>query len=106
MPALIAAGKAERVQPESVDQRRFRLRDRIADHLGKGGNKRGAHAGANPVARSQPSSGSIGMPTMVQGSPSTRSNKVTPAPSISRSEERRVGKECVSTWSSRWSPYN
>src|SRR3546814_20744389 len=22
-----------------------------------------------------------------------------------RSEERRVGKECVSTWSSRWSPY-
>src|SRR3546814_1199951 len=25
--------------------------------------------------------------------------------SISRSEERRVGKECVSTCSSRWSPY-
>src|SRR3546814_17976427 len=25
---------------------------------------------------------------------------------ISRSEERRVGKECVSTCSSRWSPYN
>src|SRR3546814_14130666 len=23
----------------------------------------------------------------------------------SRSEERRVGKECVSTWRSRWSPY-
>src|SRR3546814_13423341 len=23
-----------------------------------------------------------------------------------RSEERRVGKECVSTWSSRWSPYH
>src|SRR3546814_18555257 len=23
-----------------------------------------------------------------------------------RSEERRVGKECVSTWRSRWSPYN
>src|SRR3546814_17101776 len=22
-----------------------------------------------------------------------------------RSEERRVGKECVSTWRSRWSPY-
>src|SRR3546814_19596259 len=25
---------------------------------------------------------------------------------INRSEERRVGKECVSTCSSRWSPYN
>src|SRR3546814_13718080 len=26
-------------------------------------------------------------------------------PSLPRSEERRVGKECVSTCSSRWSPY-
>src|SRR3546814_17462260 len=25
---------------------------------------------------------------------------------IGRSEERRVGKECVSTWRSRWSPYH
>src|SRR3546814_20723352 len=24
---------------------------------------------------------------------------------VGRSEERRVGKECVSTWRSRWSPY-
>src|SRR3546814_15257700 len=28
------------------------------------------------------------------------------APQISRSEERRVGKECVSTCRSRWSPYH
>src|SRR3546814_12375874 len=27
-------------------------------------------------------------------------------PATSRSEERRVGKECVSTCRSRWSPYN
>src|SRR3546814_14766204 len=27
-------------------------------------------------------------------------------PTDSRSEERRVGKECVSTCSSRWSPYH
>src|SRR3546814_1084123 len=27
-------------------------------------------------------------------------------PGSSRSEERRVGKECVSTCRSRWSPYN
>src|SRR3546814_15383814 len=25
---------------------------------------------------------------------------------VQRSEERRVGKECVSTWRSRWSTYN
>src|SRR3546814_13969544 len=29
-----------------------------------------------------------------------------PAPGITRSEERRVGKECVSTCRSRWSPYH
>src|SRR3546814_15880397 len=28
------------------------------------------------------------------------------SPSAYRSEERRVGKECVSTGRSRWSPYN
>src|SRR3546814_16461347 len=28
------------------------------------------------------------------------------AKALSRSEERRVGKECVSTCRSRWSPYN
>src|SRR3546814_2542802 len=28
------------------------------------------------------------------------------APPVSRSEERRVGKECVSTCRSRWSPYH
>src|SRR3546814_3186107 len=27
-------------------------------------------------------------------------------PSLTRSEERRVGKECVSTCRSRWSPYH
>src|SRR3546814_9644650 len=30
----------------------------------------------------------------------------TGSPSASRSEERRVGKECVSTCRSRWSPYH
>src|SRR3546814_14178743 len=29
-----------------------------------------------------------------------------PKPEYSRSEERRVGKECVSTCRSRWSPYH
>src|SRR3546814_1062000 len=31
--------------------------------------------------------------------------EVAPAPAV-RSEERRVGKECVSTCRSRWSPYH
>src|SRR3546814_15498910 len=31
---------------------------------------------------------------------------VSSALPLSRSEERRVGKECVSTCRSRWSPYN
>src|SRR3546814_7652876 len=32
--------------------------------------------------------------------------KETPLGQAGRSEERRVGKECVSTCSSRWSPYH
>src|SRR3546814_3156066 len=31
---------------------------------------------------------------------------ITPTTGIRRSEERRVGKECVSTCRSRWSPYH
>src|SRR3546814_14030913 len=33
-------------------------------------------------------------------------NTYTGATTLSRSEERRVGKECVSTCRSRWSPYH
>src|SRR3546814_10836359 len=33
-------------------------------------------------------------------------NAINDAAAISRSEERRVGKECVSTFRSRWSPYH
>src|SRR3546814_13217496 len=33
-------------------------------------------------------------------------NVDTPKPSSLRSEERRVGQECVSTCRSRWSPYH
>src|SRR3546814_17838342 len=32
--------------------------------------------------------------------------KESPQPESTRSEERRVGKECVSTCRSRWSPYH
>src|SRR3546814_13439276 len=35
-----------------------------------------------------------------------KSIRVETAESKNRSEERRVGKECVSTCSSRWSPYH
>src|SRR3546814_11621673 len=35
-----------------------------------------------------------------------RDRPVAHGPGGERSEERRVGKECVSTWRSRWSPYH
>src|SRR3546814_10838626 len=38
--------------------------------------------------------------------PAGRRAPVGPAASARRSEERRVGKECVSTCRSRWSPYH
>src|SRR3546814_9259319 len=34
------------------------------------------------------------------------SNEWMSSPKVARSEERRVGKECVSTCRSRWSPYH
>src|SRR3546814_15318200 len=37
---------------------------------------------------------------------STRERTHATVARIARSEERRVGKECVSTCRSRWSPYN
>src|SRR3546814_17951839 len=36
----------------------------------------------------------------------TRRFQVFNVPTLDRSEERRVGKECVSTCRSRWSPYH
>src|SRR3546814_9558066 len=38
--------------------------------------------------------------------PSPPSSPAPAFPASSRSEERRVGKECVSTGRSRWSPYH
>src|SRR3546814_13078442 len=42
---------------------------------------------------------------VVSGSLSRRGKRITVTIEL-RSEERRVGKECVSTCKSRWSPYN
>src|SRR3546814_10618626 len=39
------------------------------------------------------------------GDPARRGRRLAHAP-LERSEERRVGKECVSTCRSRWSPYH
>src|SRR3546814_19473483 len=54
-------------------------------------------------ARSKPAS--RGTAAVFAGPPGTRTLAVTPVPDR-RSEERRVGKECVSTCRSRWSPYH
>src|SRR3546814_12952086 len=45
------------------------------------------------------------LPDAVQGHPILMNRPFVVTP-LGRSEERRVGKECVSTCSSRWSPYH
>src|SRR3546814_2136347 len=45
-------------------------------------------------------------PTFSRRCPSPKGLQRLPASSNHRSEERRVGKECVSTCRSRWSPYH
>src|SRR3546814_14990825 len=44
-------------------------------------------------------------PSLVRAATGTTSNLIGGA-LVARSEERRVGKECVSTCRSRWSPYH
>src|SRR3546814_18082861 len=54
-----------------------------------------ASAPSDEMRKFQPASE---MPSRLHGALSQRAS--------GRSEERRVGKECVSTWRSRWSPYH
>src|SRR3546814_10239570 len=49
---------------------------------------------------------SISLATLYHSSPSFQPTYGLSYGFASRSEERRVGKECVSTCSSRWSPYH
>src|SRR3546814_6821128 len=46
------------------------------------------------------------LPELLQIDPAMRFENVCLQHRVFRSEERRVGKECVSTCSSRWSPYH
>src|SRR3546814_5202026 len=66
----------------------------------------GVGLGGGAVIDGQPFSGAWGnagefghIPVMPDGKPCSCGNR-------GRSEERRVGKECVSTCRSRWSPYH
>src|SRR5690606_30619968 len=68
---------AQLFKPVSVDCRRFRLRDRIADDLGVR-----PHAGSSSSSRSAPSTGSSGMPSTVNMSPSMLSNSCGPSASM------------------------
>src|SRR3546814_18376441 len=47
-----------------------------------------------------------GMNSMIEGVRQIRGTSYNQVTQKTRSEERRVGKECVSTCRSRWSPYN
>src|SRR3546814_19659998 len=66
----------------------------------------GVQTCALPISSPAPSLGKslrlgVNTPTL-----STRCTRPVDITSILRSEERRVGKECVSTCRSRWSPYH
>src|SRR3546814_13347415 len=64
-----------------------------------------ARAGQRANDENVPIQKSFGLPSLgVQGD--YTENLVKPGNSFSRSEERRVGKECVSTCRSRWWPYH
>src|SRR3546814_19490369 len=67
----------------------------------RGRHKLLAHAHAPPRIRAPKPKPSAASSMVV-----TRPSKSSSGPSRSRSEERRVGKECVSTCRSRWSPYH
>src|SRR3546814_11534289 len=65
--------------------------DRRGGRIGQGGGHYDRYFAAHPGALR------IGIGWSVQA---------IAAPPRERSEERRVGKECFSTWRSRWSPYH
>src|SRR3546814_5271225 len=48
----------------------------------------------------------VGAGLLLADRPPARVGRVPGEPGEQRSEERRVGKECVSTCRSRWSPYH
>ena len=58
----VIGGDAQLFQPEAMDQRRFGMADRIADHFGIGAR----HRGSSPSSRSAPSTASSGMPSTVK----------------------------------------
>src|SRR3546814_5862676 len=64
-----------------------------------------AEAGMAAILSAAP--GNIaGLAAIAIGEPEARDAAATHADTLLRSEERRVGKECVSTVRSRWSPYH
>src|SRR3546814_15385330 len=58
-----------------------------------------------PRARQRPAGFAAASVTSCDGNKSSATT-IAPAGTTARSEERRVGKECVSTCRSRWSPYH
>src|SRR3546814_3441834 len=61
----------------------------------------GVQTCALPIYENSPFQGEIGAPLRAG-----RIRSMTDDKDLHRSEERRVGKECVSTCRSRWSPYH
>src|SRR3546814_19172296 len=61
-------------------------------------------AAGHGLVDSAPAESRLGLADLLKGA--ARPEPRSPTDDLSRSEERRVGKECVSTCRSRWSPYH
>src|SRR3546814_11717263 len=71
--------------------------------IGKGGGENRAAAAAENEPERADELGQT-LLDIRHDDPPPRRRPLTPPARVSRSEERRVGKECVSTGRSRWSP--
>src|SRR3546814_11095076 len=73
-------------------------------YVSTGGGVSGTYAGANGTKNFSPAA--IGNVTQVADLASTVTVTGSIFGNVIRSEERRVGKECVRTFRTRWSPYH
>ena len=79
-----------------------------SEHVVEEGTTAGQALAASPPASGQPASGPVA--ARVNGDLRDLSHRLTEGDRIEpvtvRSEERRVGKECLAVCRSRWSPYH
>src|SRR3546814_14621131 len=99
------AATADRAGRAEADPRRRRPGDGAADRADRDGGDAGRHDAARwDAARCRAAADYRGRGRRLRRG--TAAETAGRAPAGPRSEERRVGKECVSTWRYRWPPYH